>query len=50
MKIILERRFFKVNEAGDNEFDNLLSSLGIDEDETYLIDEIDIDINDIEFK
>jgi hypothetical protein len=43
-KVTLERRFFAVNAAGENEFDWVLFELGIPKQAHSEIDEIEVDI------
>ena len=44
-EITLERRFF-VDNYEENEFDWFLRQLGVDADETFLYDKVDIIIDD----
>lgn len=43
--VTMERRFFAVNAAGDNEFEYLLSQLGVPKEKHHSIDEISFDVD-----
>ena len=47
--VTLMRSFFKTNSAGDDEFDYVLSELGVPEEEREDIDEVEIRVEEIEY-